>query len=208
WGVLIAASRAPVSHEHRRPRRSGLSRVPIDVWSAPMDLTTPNPALSPSVEKTWFGHPRGLPTPFFSEMWERFSYYGMRARLVLFLVAPEDLGGAGFSAEKASLIYGMYTAMVYLAGVPGGWLADKFLGLRYAVLIGGVGIMAGHIALALPSMSSFYVGLALIVLGTGLLKPCISTLVGQLYSAEDVRRDSGFSIYYMGINIGALFAPL
>jgi POT family proton-dependent oligopeptide transporter len=173
-----------------------------------MEPESPNPALRASAEKQWFGHPRGLSTLFFSEMWERFSYYGMRALLVLFLTAPEELGGAGFSAAKAGLIYGMYTALVYLVGVPGGWLADKFLGLRNAVLYGGIGIMIGHICLAMPSMTTFYVGLGFIVLGTGLLKPCISTLVGQLYGPDDKRRDSGFSIYYMGINVGALMAPL
>jgi POT family proton-dependent oligopeptide transporter len=163
--------------------------------------------LHPPAHRDWFGHPRGLSTLFFSEMWERFSYYGMRALLMLFMVAPTDLGGFGFSAAKAGIIVGMYTAMVYLAGVAGGWLADKFLGLRTAVLYGGIGIMSGHIALALPWVNTFYVGLVLIILGTGLLKPCISTLVGKLYSAEDPRRDSGFSIYYMGINLGALAAP-
>jgi proton-dependent oligopeptide transporter, POT family len=176
--------------------------------------TTPgdvsSPALRPASDsdRAFFGHPRGLSTLFFSEMWERFSYYGMRAILVLFMVAPVETGGLGFSAAKAGLIYGVYTSMVYLLGVPGGWIADKFLGLRRAVLYGGVLIMFGHISLAFPATATFYLGLGLVMLGTGFLKPNISAMVGQLYGTDDPRRDSGFSIYYMGINIGALIAPL
>ena len=158
--------------------------------------------------KTFFGHPRGLSTLFFSEMWERFSYYGMRAILLLFMGAPLAQGGLGFSAAEAGIVYGLYTSLVYLMGVPGGWIADKFLGLRRAVLIGGILIMTGHICLAIPGMATFYSGLGFIVLGTGLLKPNISTIVGQLYSKNDRRRDSGFTIFYMGINLGALLAPL
>ena len=165
-------------------------------------------ALRPPGDTAFFGHPRGLSTLFFSEGWERFSYYGMRAILILFMIAPVAAGGLGFSAAKAGLIYGIYTSMVYLLGVPGGWIADKFLGLRYAVLWGGVLIMLGHISLAYPAMPTFYAGLALVMIGTGLLKPNISAMVGQLYAADDPRRDSGFSIYYMGINLGALLAPL
>jgi POT family proton-dependent oligopeptide transporter len=157
---------------------------------------------------TFFGHPRGLATLFFSELWERFSYYGMRAILILFMTAAAAKGGLGFSTEKAGIIYGTYTSMVYLMSVPGGWLADKFLGLRRAVLCGGILIMCGHISLTLHSLPAFYLGLALVILGTGLLKPNISALVGELYSAEDARRDAGFSIYYMGINIGAFLSPL
>jgi proton-dependent oligopeptide transporter, POT family len=157
---------------------------------------------------SFFGHPRGLSTLFFSELWERFSYYGMRAILILFMTAAATQGGLGFSTQKAGLIYGTYTAMVYLMSVPGGWLADKFLGLRKAVLMGGLLITAGHICLSIPSESLFYLGLALVVVGTGFLKPNISALVGELYSAEDTRRDAGFSIYYMGINLGAFLAPL
>ncbi len=156
----------------------------------------------------FFGHPRGLKTLFFTEMWERFSYYGMRAILILFMVAPAASGGLGFSDVKAGMIYGIYTAAVYLLSVPGGWIADRFIGQRKAVLYGGVLIMLGHICLAIPVMLSFYIGLGLIVLGTGLLKPNISTMVGQLYTQEDERRDGGFTIYYMGINIGAMLAPL
>jgi len=153
-------------------------------------------------------HPRGLSTLFFTEMWERFSYYGMRAFLVLFMVTPPDSGGLGFSDAHAGMIYGLYTSMVYLLSVPGGWLADRYLGQQRAVLIGGLLIMGGHISLALPAVPTFYLGFCLVSLGTGLLKPNISTLVGRLYEKEDGRRDAGFTIFYMGINLGAFAAPL
>ena len=156
----------------------------------------------------FFGHPRGLATLFFTELWERFSYYGMRALLILFMTAPLAVGGLQFDVAKAGIIYGTYTALVYMVTLPGGWLADRFLGQRRATLYGGVIIMLGHISLAVPSITSFYLGLALVVTGTGLLKPNISTMVGQLYTPDDERRDAGFSIYYMGINIGAFLAPL
>ncbi|HSB55097.1 MAG TPA: oligopeptide:H+ symporter, partial [Gemmatimonadales bacterium] len=159
-------------------------------------------------DSAFFGHPRGLSTLFFTEMWERFSYYGMRAILILFMTASVAQGGLGFDASKGGLILGTYAGMVYLMSVPGGWLADKFLGLRRAVLYGGVVIMAGHIALAVPSVPSFYLGLGLVIIGTGLLKPNISAMVGSLYTPEDHRRDAGFSIYYMGINTGAFISPL
>jgi POT family proton-dependent oligopeptide transporter len=158
--------------------------------------------------KQWFGHPRGLATLFMTEMWERFSYYGMRALLILYMTAAHVDGGLEFDVVKAGAIYGLYTAMVYLVGLPGGWIADRFLGHRRSVLVGGILIAAGQFALATPSMVTFYLGLALIVIGTGLLKPNISVMVGQLYTAEDARRDSGFTIFYMGINIGAFVAPL
>ncbi|MFT3768959.1 MAG: peptide MFS transporter [Minicystis sp.] len=154
------------------------------------------------------GHPKGLMTLFFTEMWERFSYYGMRAFLMLFMVAPVAAGGLGLSDATAGVIYGMYTSMVYLLSVPGGWVADRFLGQQSAVLYGGILIMAGHISLAVPSGATFYLGLALVALGTGLLKPNISSIVGQLYAPGDTRRDAGFTIFYMGINIGAFLAPL
>jgi len=153
-------------------------------------------------------HPPGLSTLFFTEMWERFSYYGMRAFLVLFMVAPVASGGLGFSDAHAGMIYGLYTSMVYLLSVPGGWLADRYLGQQRAVLIGGILIMSGHISLAVPAIPTFYLGLCLIALGTGLLKPNISTLVGRLYEKADGRRDAGFTIFYMGINLGAFMAPL
>jgi POT family proton-dependent oligopeptide transporter len=156
----------------------------------------------------FFGHPKGLSTLFFTEMWERFSYYGMRALLILFMTAPLAAGGLGFDTAKAGAIYGTYVSLVYITSLPGGWLADRFLGQRRATLYGGVLIMLGHISLAIPSMPSFYAGLGLVTLGTGLLKPNISTMVGELYTPEDERRDAGFSLYYMGINTGAFIAPL
>jgi proton-dependent oligopeptide transporter, POT family len=170
----------------------------------------PIPALveEPDTDKGFFGHPKGLSTLFFTELWERFSYYGMRALLILFMIAPPKQAGLGFPVSKAGAIYGLYTAMVYLLSLPGGWLADQFLGPRRAVLYGGIVIALGHFCLAVPGLSTFYSGLTLIVLGTGLLKPNVSTMVGQLYREHDHRRDAGFSIFYMGINVGALIAPL
>jgi POT family proton-dependent oligopeptide transporter len=165
------------------------------------------PAAS-TADTRFFGHPRGLATLFFTELWERFSYYGMRAILILFMTAPLAAGGLGFDTAKAGALYGTYTAMVYLLSLPGGWLADRFFGQRRATLAGGVVILFGHVSLAVPSLPTFYLGLALVVAGTGLLKPSISTMVGELYAPEDRRRDAGFSIYYMGINIGAFLAPL
>ncbi|MEA2336539.1 MAG: proton-dependent oligopeptide transporter, family [Thermoanaerobaculia bacterium] len=159
-------------------------------------------------EKQWFGHPRGLATCFFTEMWERFSYYGMRALLILYMVAPVDKGGLAFSTEKGASIYGWYTMGVYAMSVPGGWVADKLLGLYRSVLLGGIIIACGHFMMAYPSLPTFYAGLISIVIGTGLLKPNVSGIVGTLYSKEDVRRDAGFSIFYMGINLGAFIAPL
>jgi len=160
-----------------------------------------------SSDTSFFGHPRGLATLFFTEMWERFSYYGTRAILMLFMTAAISGGGLGFEVPKAGAIYGMYAALVYLFSLPGGWLADKFLGQQKAVLWGGVLISAGNAGLAIANPITFYSGLLLIALGTGLLKPNVSTIVGQLYSVDDRRRDAGFSIFYMGINTGALFAP-
>lgn len=156
----------------------------------------------------FFGQPAGLRTLFFAEMWERFSFYGMRAILVLFMTAPIAAGGFGWSAAKAGPVYGVYTAAVYLLALPGGWIADRVLGQRKSVFWGGVAIMLGHIALAVPSVNTFYLGLTLVVLGVGLLKPNISAMVGQLYAPDDERRDAGFSIFYMGINLGAMIAPL
>lgn len=155
----------------------------------------------------FFGHPRGLATLFFTEMWERYSYYGTRALLILYMTAAVSGGGLGFSVMKAGSLYGFYTAMVYLLSLPGGWVADRILGQQKAVLLGGVLIAAGNFCLASPTMAAFYSGLGLLMVGTGLLKPNVSTIVGQLYSVGDKRRDAGFSIFYMGINIGA-FSPL
>ncbi|MBM3834783.1 MAG: peptide MFS transporter [Verrucomicrobia bacterium] len=156
----------------------------------------------------WFGHPRGLATLFFTEMWERFSYYGMRALLILYMTALVSSGGLGFSTEKAAAIYGWYTFLVYATGIPGGFIADRWLGHFRAVFVGGIIIAIGHFCLAIPGLTAFYFGLGLIVCGTGLLKPNVSTMVGLLYSPNDARRDGGFSIFYMGINLGAAAAPL
>lgn len=154
------------------------------------------------------GHPRGLTTLFFTEMWERFSYYGMRALLMLFMVKAAADGGLGFETKRAAAIYGTYTMSVYLLSILGGFIADNFIGARRAVLIGGIIIAAGHFSMAFDSQTTFFAGLVLIALGTGLLKPNISTMVGSLYSPTDERRDAGFSIFYMGINIGAFASPL
>jgi len=159
-------------------------------------------------DTAFFGHPRGLATLFFTEMWERFAYYGMRAILILFMTASVANGGLGFDVGKAGAVYGTYVALVYMLGLPGGWVADKLLGLRRSVLYGGVLIMFGQLCLAVPGAALFYPGLALIILGVGLLKPNVSAIVGDLYGREDVRRDAGFSIFYMGINLGAFIAPL
>ena len=154
------------------------------------------------------GHPKGLSTLFFTEFWERFSYYGMRAILLLFMVAPAARGGLGFDTATATAMYGLYTGSVYLTAIPGGWIADRLLGLRRAVMIGGILIACGHYCLAIHALPTFFAGLVLIVLGTGLLKANISSIVGQLYRQDDPRRDAGFSIFYMGINLGAFVSPL
>jgi POT family proton-dependent oligopeptide transporter len=159
-------------------------------------------------QKTFFGHPRGLATLFFTEMWERFSYYGMRALLILFMTASVTQGGLALDPVQAGAIYALYTSLVYLLGLPGGWIADRFIGQRKAVLIGGIAIAIGQFTLAIPNHVTFFVGLGVIIIGTGLLKPNVSAIVGQIYSKDDERRDAGFSIFYMGINIGAFAAPL
>jgi POT family proton-dependent oligopeptide transporter len=159
-------------------------------------------------DTSFFGHPRGLSTLFFTEMWERFSYYGMRALLILFMTAAPAAGGLGFDTARAGAIYGLYTSMVYMTTLPGGWIADRLIGPQRAVLYGGILIAAGHFSMAIPSLAMFYLGLLLIVIGTGLLKGNVSVIVGRLYSADDARRDAGYSIFYMGINTGAFIAPL
>ncbi len=159
-------------------------------------------------DRSFFGHPRGLATLFFTEMWERFSYYGMRALLILFMTAPAAGGGLGFGVAKAGAIYGLYTAMAFLLSLPGGWVADRLTGQRRAVLYGGILITAGEFCLATPGITAFYAGLVLLMFGTGLLKPNVSTIVGQIYAPGDQRRDAGFSIFYMGINLGALISPI
>src|SRR5690606_16501344 len=140
--------------------------------------------------------------------WERFSYYGMRAILILFMTAAPATGGLGYDTGTAGAVYGLYTSMVYMMSLPGGWIADRLIGQQAAVLWGGILIMCGHFSMALPHIATFYLGLFLIVLGTGLLKPNVSAIVGQIYAPEDTRRDAGFSIFYMGINIGGFTAPL
>ena len=170
-------------------------------------LETGLPTIAPA-KSARIRHPRGLATLFFTELWERFSYYGMRSILVLYMVAPAAQGGLGFEVKHATSLYGTYTMWVYLTGLPGGLMADNLLGAKLAVLFGGIVIICGHVSMVFHSMTLFYAGLALIAIGTGLLKPNISTMVGSLYGENDPRRDSGFSIFYMGINIGAVLAPL
>lgn len=160
-------------------------------------------------EPQFFGHPRGLSVLFFTEFWERFSYYGLRAILLLFLTAPAAISGMEFDITTAGFIYGIYTSMAYLASVPGGWIADNVIGQRKAIFYGGILITAGNLVLAMHGIPFLIVGLTLVILGTGLLKPNVSAVVGGLYADnESARRDSGFSIFYMGINLGAFVAPL
>ncbi|MEU9101432.1 oligopeptide:H+ symporter [Streptomyces sp. NPDC048361] len=171
-------------------------------------LTKDSPSTT-GTEQTFLGHPRGLANLFMTEMWERYSFYGMRALLVLYLVAPASQGGLGFNMATATAIYSVYNAMVYLLALPGGWLADRAWGARKTVALGGTIIMIGHFLLAVPVELSFFIGLAAIALGSGLLKANISTMVGHLYpDKNDPRRDGGFTVFYMGINLGAFAAPL
>ena len=174
--------------------------------ASPTFAADPRPA--PSYDRAFFGHPRGLSTLFFTEMWERFSYYGMRALLILFMTAPVVEGGLGMGTAVAGAVYGLYTSMVYMTTLPGGWIADRLIGQRRAVLYGGILIACGHFSMAFPSLATFYLGLFLIVIGTGLLKGNVSVIVGRLYEPGDIRRDSGFSLFYMGINLGAFLSPL
>src|SRR6184192_1415551 len=160
----------------------------------------PRPA---SLDVSFFGHPRGLSTLFFTEMWERFSYYGMRAFLILYMVHA-----LGFDDKRAGSVYGTYTASAWAAAIFGGIIADRWLGQYHSVLLGGIIIALGHFTLAFKALPLFYTGLSLIVIGTGLLKPNVSTLVGSLYEQGDARRDAGFSIFYMGINLGAFIGPI
>lgn len=161
-------------------------------------------------QRELFGHPVGLYVLFFTEMWERFSYYGMRAILVLYLVAQSqgDNPGLGWTNGEALALYGWYTMLVYVASIPGGWIADKFLGQKRSVLYGGILLVAGHSILAVEQLWAFYSGLGLIIAGVGMLKPNISTMVGGLYKQGDIRRDKGFTIFYIGINIGAFLSSL
>ena len=167
------------------------------------------PSASPVPGASFLGHPRGLATLFFTEMWERFSYYGMRALLVLFLVDAIASGGLGLDDRTATAIYGLYTAAVYVVALPGGWIADRLIGAQKAVLYGGILIALGSFGLWLSQNAQmFYLGLVVIVLGVGLLKPNISALVAELYPEGGGRRDAGFTIFYMGINLGAFIGPL
>ncbi|WHY34162.1 peptide MFS transporter [Cytobacillus firmus] len=160
-------------------------------------------------QKGFFGHPKGLFTLFFTEFWERFSYYGMRAILVFYMYYEVSKGGLGLDEPTALAIMSIYGSLVYMSGIIGGWMADRLLGTSRAVFYGGILIMLGHIALSIPgSLAMFFVSMVLIVLGTGLLKPNVSSVVGDIYSPEDNRRDAGFSIFYMGINLGGFLAPL
>ncbi len=160
-------------------------------------------------QKGFFGHPKGLFTLFFTEFWERFSYYGMRAILVFYMYYEVSKGGLGLDQSISLSIMSIYGSLVYMSGIIGGWLADRIFGTSKAVFYGGILIMLGHIALAIPgSVALFFISMVLIVLGTGLLKPNVSSIVGDIYAEEDNRRDSGFSIFYMGINLGGFLAPL
>ncbi|RDE20515.1 peptide MFS transporter [Parageobacillus thermoglucosidasius] len=160
-------------------------------------------------QQGFFGHPKGLFTLFFTEFWERFSYYGMRAILVFYMYYEVSKGGLGLDETTALAIMSIYGSLVYMSGIIGGWLADRIFGTSKAVFYGGILIMFGHIALAIPgNITLFFISMVLIVLGTGLLKPNVSSIVGDIYSEEDNRRDAGFSIFYMGINLGGFLAPL
>ncbi|MBV9845581.1 MAG: peptide MFS transporter [Kutzneria sp.] len=172
-----------------------------------MTATTTESAKPP--QRGFFGHPAGLGPLFFTEFWERVSYYGMRAILLFFMYHQLSEGGLGLDKGLAASLMSIYGASVYMSGVVGGWLADRIFGSRRAVLYGGVLIMMGHLVLSFPSgVGALYVSMLLITLGTGLLKPNVSTMVGGLYTANDPRRDSGFTLFVMGINLGAVLAPL
>ena len=183
-------------------------------------MSTESAYAAAAEEKTFFGHPRGLSTLFFTEMWERFSYYGMRALLILFMTtatthvvtAPDgtvlrENPGMGLDIATAAAIYGLYTSLVYILALPGGWVADNLWGQRKAVFVGGCIIALGHFTMAIPTDFTFFLGLVFIIMGTGLLKPNVSTVVGELYPEGGARRDAGFSIFYMGINLGAWLGP-
>ncbi len=162
------------------------------------------------MSNTFFGHPKGLSTLFFTEMWERFSFYGMRAILILFMTTETAQQGLGLDTNTAGAAYGLYTASVYLLSLPGGWIADNIIGQRKAIWYGGIMIMLGHIILAIPAgVGVFFTGLAFVAIGTGFLKPNISSIVGSLYNNDlGAKRDAGFSIFYMSINIGSFFGQI
>ena len=167
--------------------------------------------MSQVTQKELFGHPIGLYILFLTEMWERFSYYGMRALLVLYMTATtvhENGAGLGWTSKEALALYGWYTMLVYVASIPGGIIADKLIGQKKAVLYGAIVLCIGHGVLAIDAIWAYYTGLGLVISGVGLLKPNISTMVGGLYEKGDIRRDKGFSIFYIGINLGSLLATL
>jgi POT family proton-dependent oligopeptide transporter len=177
-----------------------------------MNEPTTTTIVSPDYSRSFFGHPRGLLTLFMMEFFERFTYYGMRAMLVLFLAAAVTAANPGFGMDGASAgaIYGLFTGAAYLGCIPGGWIADRLIGQRRAVFVGGLVIAAGNFILSIPATPAvFYMGLAVMVIGIGLLKPNVSAVVGSLYEGQTgARRDAGFSIFYMGINLGATFGPI
>ena len=185
--------------------------VESEIGTTTVDAPPPN-LTQYTGNKAFFGHPRGLSTLFFTEMWERFSFYGIRPMLIAFMIVALTQGGMfGFDRETAGAILGIYAASVYLTSLPGGWIADRWLGLRRAIWYGGLLIALGHISIAASGVVGkpvFFLGLVFIVMGTGLLKPNISAIVGDLYPDKGARRDAGFSIFYMGINSGATLGPL
>lgn len=214
-GALVSARwiRIPairfVGSGQRRSLPPSLSRGYRRFIHTREDVIVTTNTVADAPQRGFFGHPRGLSTLFFTEMWERFSYYGMRAILGYYLYFAVAEGGLAVPEPTALSLVSAYGASVYLTGIAGGWIADRILGAQRSVLYGGVLIMLGHISMAIPGgVPTLLVGLVLIIIGTGLLKPNASRMVGSLYSDEDPRRDAGFSIYYMGINLGALFAPL
>ena len=182
-------------------RRPLTARATIDISSTAEAGRRPGERRAP--ERELFGHPFGLATLFLTEMWERFSFYGMRAILILYMTDSLH-GGLGWDIQKSSAVYGLYTFGVYALGLPGGWIADRLIGQRRSVLCGGIIIALGHFTLAAPHLWTFFAGLLLVMIGTGLLKPNVSAIVADLYPEGGARRDAGFSIFYMGINTGAV----
>lgn len=173
-----------------------------------MSVNEKNKVIQSIPQTGFFGHPKGLFTLFFTEFWERFSYYGMKALLIYYMYYEVSKGGLGLDKTTAASIMAIYGSLVYMSGIIGGWVSDRLLGTTKAVFYGGVLIMIGHIVLALlAGATALFVSMAFIILGTGFLKPNVSSVVGDIYSAEDHRRDAGFSIFYMGINLGAFTAP-
>jgi POT family proton-dependent oligopeptide transporter len=208
-------SREAMKDRSRTGDRAGVTDVGTTATDSPPRYADAGRELVAPPPGTWFGHPRGLATLFTTEMWERFSYYGLRPLLVLFMSATVFEGGYGFDRDQASAIVGIYAAFVYLMSLPGGWVADRWLGLRRAIFLGACLISAGHISIGVSGLAeagggkpAFFAGLILIVLGTGLLKPNISAIVGDLYPEGGARRDAGFSIFYMGINLGSFFGQI